>query len=379
MEKFPTFQLAGDPFGTNKDITFKQLATQLSGLPRSTPCFGNDNCSASAPVWDIVRKKVLPIWAPNTLPSYSNLAFSVLGRSLAALGNTQYETWIEQNILVPLNMSRSGFLISDSVAHAMPTILGPNNQPWPKFTYLGWDNPAGQLFSCTNDMAKLMIKFFFENDNIINHRTINDALSPYFNDFNADGGFGMPFEMFYYENLGLWVMTKGGSLPGFYSESAFVKELKVGFAFTTALPLGAIFDLGGILENVVTILGNAVKSAIQKAQELESYPPPDDGFIQKYLACYGGAQPLKVSQPQKNGEWMVSAANQVIPLHYRGKRDDGYIFQIGMTSIYSCEIGEVSATQGQYVIFQMLDIGPVINFELLAGAGMYEVQVPCPP
>jgi CubicO group peptidase (beta-lactamase class C family) len=163
MEVFPDFRLAADPFGTNHDITFKHLATQLSGLPRESPCgtFNTDACNETGPVWDIIGSIVIPIWPPNTLPSYSNLGFSILGRSLAALVGAKYEQWVETNILQPLGMTSSGFIITDDIAKRMPTTKGTDSQPWTKQTDLGWSNPAGQMYSTVNDMSNFIKKNFF--------------------------------------------------------------------------------------------------------------------------------------------------------------------------------------------------------------------------
>ena len=40
---------------------------------------------------------------------YSNLGYSVLGRTLESVVGERYEDWITNNILKPLGMANSGF------------------------------------------------------------------------------------------------------------------------------------------------------------------------------------------------------------------------------------------------------------------------------
>lgn len=73
----------------HKGITFRQIASQLSGLPRECPCvlpcnvnnsfyFSNFFQETSETMFERIAEQYL-IFPPYTRPSYSNLGFSILG------------------------------------------------------------------------------------------------------------------------------------------------------------------------------------------------------------------------------------------------------------------------------------------------------------
>ena len=102
-----------NPFGkTKRGITFRQLSSHMSGLPRNPPCLGLfvSGCNASADqiYKDIANFRLLS--PPGTRPSYSNLGIGLLGRVLEKVTKPPqvWEDYIEKEVLVPLGMKDSG-------------------------------------------------------------------------------------------------------------------------------------------------------------------------------------------------------------------------------------------------------------------------------
>lgn len=104
-------------FRTNRSITFKQLASHMSGLPRESPCAGIFDTGCAATYEEIYQRLaeselMLP---PGLQPSYSNLGFALLGRSLEVVEDTTWENQMRARVLDPLGMAHSGTSITDDV------------------------------------------------------------------------------------------------------------------------------------------------------------------------------------------------------------------------------------------------------------------------
>ncbi|KAJ7370844.1 Putative beta-lactamase-like 1 [Desmophyllum pertusum] len=85
---------------TNDNITLREIASQMSGLPREAPCLYDCNTTSAEQLALLKnRSLVLPPWVE---PSYSNLGYGLLGRLLTEnLLNQTFESWTKENILKP--------------------------------------------------------------------------------------------------------------------------------------------------------------------------------------------------------------------------------------------------------------------------------------
>ena len=73
----PNFDIK-NPF-TNENITLRQIAGQMSGLPREAPCVYHCTKTNSSEQLKLLKNRTLVI-EPWTKPSYSNLGYALLGR-----------------------------------------------------------------------------------------------------------------------------------------------------------------------------------------------------------------------------------------------------------------------------------------------------------
>jgi CubicO group peptidase (beta-lactamase class C family) len=75
----PDFSIK-NPYNVNrKDITWRQVASHMAGLPRECPCPSDNNCSVTTEeVLKSLASETL-ILMPGTKPSYSNLGYGLIG------------------------------------------------------------------------------------------------------------------------------------------------------------------------------------------------------------------------------------------------------------------------------------------------------------
>ena len=151
-----------NPFGTDRNITFRQLMSHLSGLPRNPPCDGiyETGCSLTdAEMLENIAGLRL-MFPPGAHPVYSNLGFGLLGKVLTKVAKEKsWDDLLNKTILQPLGMKNTG----NSYRNYDPkkTAIGyfPDGSE-ADFIDLGWGAAAGQSYSSTADLAKLMSLVF---------------------------------------------------------------------------------------------------------------------------------------------------------------------------------------------------------------------------
>ena len=218
-----------NPF-TDENITLRQIASQMSGLPREAPCVYHCTQTNSKEQLKLLTNRYLVI-EPWTTPSYSNLGYALLGRLLTEnLLNKTFECWVKEQILDPLGMFNTGFEITSDVEKNMAfPYLGNNQKKVSKtpFWKLGWLAPTGEMYSTLNDLTKLGMMFTRPwTQKILKVSTIREMLLPA--DIAPDGRtvWGSPFEMLY--TGGFVVRGKGGNIDTYEGFFSFEPRLQLG-------------------------------------------------------------------------------------------------------------------------------------------------------
>ena len=211
---------------TNENITLREIASQMSGLPREAPCVYNCSNTTSAEQLALLKNRtlVLPPW--NT-PSYSNLGYALLGRILTEnLLNQTFESWTIDNIIKPLGMVNTGFEITDEVQRNMAFPYLPGGQKMP-FMNIGWLAPAGQIYSTIDDLAKLGMMFAQpDKQKLFKPATLREMMTP--KDITPDGFtvWGSPFEMVFKEHV--LVRAKLGNIDTYSATFSVIPEMALG-------------------------------------------------------------------------------------------------------------------------------------------------------
>lgn len=220
----PDFSIK-NPFTTD-NITLREIASQMSGLPREAPCIYHCEGTNSTEQLKLLRNRslILPSW---TMPSYSNLGYALLGRLLTErVLNTTFETWIHDAILGALEMKNTGFEITPEIERNMAFPYEDKKQRMP-FMNIGWANPAGGMYSTINDLTKLGILFTRPSkQSVLKASTVREMALPI--DAAPDGRtlWGSPFEM--ERSNGFLIRQKLGHIDAYDAYFSFVPELELG-------------------------------------------------------------------------------------------------------------------------------------------------------
>lgn len=300
----PEFKI-GNPYRTQRGVTFRQLAGHMAGMPRNPPCKGlfTTGCNITDEQMYANLATLELIYPPGLQPAYSNLGFGLLGRALERVRGPTWEQQLSEAILGPLNMTNSGNAFTASAVSRLAVGYYPDGTVagacvrehvcgdvscksffafrrqkiidvctrgntwfvWCTFTAsrcayilynvwsiiiqmlcsiythsaslgkthtmyiphtdlinIGWDAPAGQMYSSTNDLAQLM-KLAFRTEEafdpasqqLIDGETVREWMQPAY--VYPDGtGFGLPWELWPLPPYTL--RTKDGVMNGYNAE-----------------------------------------------------------------------------------------------------------------------------------------------------------------
>lgn len=145
------------PTKEGKEITFQDLATHFSGLPRLPD---NLNVFSDNPYKDYSAKLLYEFLNKHTLQNeigdkyeYSNLGFGLLGHILSLQNKSTYDKMLHDKICTPLKLNRTTAFPEFAKGEeniAMPHIGTTSVKPWTFDVMEG----AGCIRSCTKDLLQ---------------------------------------------------------------------------------------------------------------------------------------------------------------------------------------------------------------------------------
>lgn len=146
----------GAPFAPS-GITYRQLATHTSGLPRMTELQGGDPADPYADYTVAKLTKDFDIAAPKAKeapPLYSNFGFAVLGQAIAAKNGASWSAVLKDRILKPIGLSDTywGWREADPKRLAPAHASGERVASW---TFDGYA-PAGSIVSTARDLSRFV-------------------------------------------------------------------------------------------------------------------------------------------------------------------------------------------------------------------------------
>jgi hypothetical protein len=187
--------------------------------------------------------------------SYSNVAFELLGLVLSNVTNQTYESYIDQSIFQPLNMSKSTFSLPPDSAGVIP--LNPHY--WD--VDAGIQNPTGGIYSSSTDLSKYLRYILTHYNTIAGLNWLHPA--------SPSGGlyffYGMPWEILHtdralrHSKRTVRFVTKSGGVPGYTSLIILIPDFDIGI---TILAAGAPQDMFTALMEAVSV------SVVQAAEEI---------------------------------------------------------------------------------------------------------------
>ncbi|RVD87205.1 uncharacterized protein DFL_001448 [Arthrobotrys flagrans] len=183
------------------------------------------------------------IWQVGETPSYSNTGFSILG---LATGNyrkklkKETKSWassIKKDIFDPLNM---GHTFAGAIPCALrKDIVTPNSRNMVDLTVPAVHDPAGGIFSTTNDLATFLRKILLSRSPLLisPSQRLNWLRSIHYNT-DAITSVGIPWESYRAimpDYAAYNIYFKGGGLPGQLSQISAFPEFGYGVTVLTSL------------------------------------------------------------------------------------------------------------------------------------------------
>lgn len=161
-EYLPYFKLKDESY---KAITVKQMMSHTSGMPDvynyewEIPQYGDE--ALENYVRSIYDYELL--WEPGKAYAYSNLAYEILGDVIAKASGLSFEDYVKQNILKPLGMSQSSFLIREidkemmTSPHVISMAGGAKARVNAFYPYNRIHGPSSTLWSNVAELSKYAI------------------------------------------------------------------------------------------------------------------------------------------------------------------------------------------------------------------------------
>ncbi|EGC29616.1 hypothetical protein DICPUDRAFT_84366 [Dictyostelium purpureum] len=283
---FPKFKINDihNMNGEKRGITFRELASHTSGLPRETPCdpnyYGTTNCTEDI-ILDRLSKQFL-LSNEYKRVHYSNVGFSLLGRTLGEVykkandkhyepttehPQIYYEKYVTKEILAKLNMSNSTYdptkLDQNNIAISYYIDSNGEKKLIPN-TLSGWNSPGGGLYSTARDMCSFMKFILNGNQDIIQDSTRNEYLTSVSLLSNGVQAFGIPFEMFYGNSTGTWFKGKNGLIGGYHSQLTMAADLKLGIFSVSMIDTNGDLFTREILEMLIPVYESLIIEELEK-------------------------------------------------------------------------------------------------------------------
>lgn len=253
------------PTDEHPPITIRHLLNHSSGLPDNVPDILNWVHGANDPALNqtALLNEKLPDYAtllftPGTESRYTNIGYMVLGAIIEDVSGQSYEDYVMENVIRPLQMNHTGFLVSDAMAkdeaagshhttHLFTPIILSNDQLadtlirekdglryWFNRIYNDQTAPTGLIGSAA-DQAKFMQAYLnegqFDGGQILSPETIKlmNQVSQIESGNPIEGRYlqGLGWKVYVDENGRNYLAHAGGG-PGFAADMRIYPEENLG-------------------------------------------------------------------------------------------------------------------------------------------------------
>ncbi|TVY68709.1 Beta-lactamase-like protein sdnR [Lachnellula suecica] len=211
--------------------------------------------------------RMQPALAPFSTAAYSNVAYQILGYALQTITGKTFESMLTSSVLTPLGLSNTFYNAPTETRGIIPGTVKSTN--W--YYSLGEENPAGNMYSSSSDIAKL-------GRAILSYRLLSGSqtrrwMKPMELDTDIKAAIGAPWGIrrILLDQKYRIVDTydKGGQISVWTSFFLLVPDYNVGMVV-----LVAGNDLAGLQLELIQFFGDTVIPALEataKAQAGEQY------------------------------------------------------------------------------------------------------------
>lgn len=218
-----------------KDITIRHLLTHTSGLPVEPWYFNWEVRPAMDEIISNLDKQTLGI--PTSVDfKYSNLGYSLLGRTIETISGRSYQDFMKEEVLRPVGMHDSHFKPAEGIPYArgyQPLFGKVKREPVKLLEYQGWA-PGGGLYSNLDDLFRFVAWFIRTYDNrdstLVDAATLRGMTRVSWVSDSWDYGVGLGFFIYKGEEK---MVGHGGHNPGFKTDVTILPESRLGIITLT--------------------------------------------------------------------------------------------------------------------------------------------------
>ncbi|MBJ8030408.1 serine hydrolase [Bacillus cereus group sp. N21] len=212
-----------------KKLTFKMIASHISGLPKGVGYQIKDEENVKNMLEKSINavKLVTPPWSHI---NYSSLGYFILGYLLAKISKQSYIDYLTEHILEPLEMNKSGFRISDpKMAVGYQTGEDGTNSLIINSDDIRWREPSNGLCSTVIDTSKFLSMQFQQNPNsLLTPTSLREMHSPVM--MLPDWSRGAALSWFIERFEGHTILEHSGEKDGFNAYIGFLPDCKLGIS-----------------------------------------------------------------------------------------------------------------------------------------------------
>ena len=210
-----------------KPITMRDLMTHTPGFAETAKYLIKYDTKPD-PLGKVLSRYVPDrIYAPGTMPAYSNYGASVAGYIVQRVSGEEFNSYIQRHIFNPLGMAHSTF-IQPLPANLRPLMSKsyeyPSDQPKP-YEVIPMA-PAGALASSGADMGKFMIAQLANGGPLLNPATAQLMHGRQWNAYSALPGMALGF--YHEDRNGLNIIGHGGDTIFMHSDLHLFLDKNVG-------------------------------------------------------------------------------------------------------------------------------------------------------
>lgn len=287
----PWFEIQSE-FESEPEITVWHLLTHTSGLPGE----------AAFPYWtdhkfptieEIIA--TLPdqemLYPTGTKWHYSNLAMTLLGYIIENVRGQSYDKYIENNILIPLNMHSTWVDISKNkkrmknLAKAYGRRLPDGSHELMPFTDSKGLTPAANMSSTVEDLAKWASFQFHgkasDGTQLLKPATLREMQRVHWLQPDWESGWGLGWGVRKIDNR--TIVGHAGWVAGYRTQISFCSEEKTAFVIMFNADDAAPADY---IHKAFELITPALVQAYQAEEEVTEAKPLPDPLWQKYVGKY---------------------------------------------------------------------------------------------
>ncbi|ARR52330.1 hypothetical protein HY78_02080 [Rhizorhabdus wittichii DC-6] len=215
-----------DAFG--KPITMRHLMTHTAGFEETAKYLIVEKAEQKHPLGYVLKRWVpTRIYAPGTMPAYSNYGASLAAYIVERVSGERFEDYVQRHIFTPLGMRHSSFE-QPLPAHLAPLLSKGYNlaSEDPKPFEIVEMAPAGALSSTGTDMARFMLAFLDNRGALISPETRTRMFADVNRPLPGLPAMGLGF--YHEDRNGEVIVGHGGDTNWFHSDLHLIVDKGVG-------------------------------------------------------------------------------------------------------------------------------------------------------